>query len=73
MLEGLEPPLAESLCKVSRQAAELSKEDFEILQAALDDPRWSASALSNALSARGFAIGDGAIRKHRAKNCCCVR
>lgn len=73
MLEGLQPPQAESLCKVARQAAELSKEDFEILQASLDDPRWSAGALANALTARGFAIGDGAIRKHRAKTCCCAR
>lgn len=73
MLEGLEPPKSEGLCKVARQAADLSKEDFEILQASLSDPRWSAIALSNALTARGFAIGDGAIRKHRAKTCCCVR
>ena len=73
MLQGLEPPKVESLCKVARQAAELSKEDFEVLQASLDDPRWSANALANALTARGFVIGDGAIRKHRAKNCCCAR
>lgn len=73
MLEGLEPPRDESLCKVARKAAELSQEDFEILQTSLDDPRWAASALANALTARGFVIGDGAIRKHRAKTCCCAR
>ena len=73
MLEGLTPPSKEALCKVSRLAAELSKEDYDILAAALNDPRWSTTALANALTERGFVIGDGAVRKHRQKTCCCAR
>ena len=73
MLEGLEPPKKEALCKVARQAAELSKEDYETLQSALADPRWSTSKLAPALSERGFAIGESALRKHREGTCCCAR
>lgn len=73
MLEGLTPPEDKTLCKVSRQAAELSPEDFAILQEALNDPRWSTNALHVALNERGFFVGDTALRKHRDKKCCCVR
>lgn len=73
MLEGLEPPSADMLCKVARQAADLSPEDYQILEQALEDKRWSTNALVIALNDRGFPIGDTALRKHRDKKCCCAR
>ena len=73
MLEGLEPPLKDSLCIVGRRASELSGEDQKVLESALSDPRWTASALTRALNERGFAVGDTALRKHQRKDCACVR
>jgi len=73
MLEGLEPPVKDSLCIVARKSLDLSTEDQEILEAALNDPRWTASALVRALTERGFVIGDTALRKHMRKDCACVR
>jgi len=73
MLEGLEPPLKDSLCIVTRKALELSEEDQKVLEAALNDPRWTASALTRALTERGFVVGDTALRKHLRKDCACAR
>lgn len=73
MLEGLEPPIKDSLCILARKATELSEEDQKVLEAALNDPRWTASALVRALAERGFVVGDTALRKHIRKDCACVR
>lgn len=73
MLEGLEPPVKSTLCIVARKAADLSKEDQEILEAAMNDPRWTISALTRALVERGFVIGDTALRKHVREDCACAR
>ena len=73
MLEGLEPPVKSTACIVARKAAELSKEDQQILETALNDPRWTVSALTRALVERGFVLGDTALRKHRRGECPCAR
>lgn len=73
MLEGLQPPVKDSLCIVARKALDLSEEDQQILETALSDPRWTASALTRALTERGFLVGDTALRKHIKKDCACVR
>jgi hypothetical protein len=73
MLEGLEPPLKDSVCIVARKAADLSKEDQQILETAFNDPRWTASSLVRALAERGFVVGDTALRKHLRKDCACAR
>lgn len=73
MLEGLEPPIKDALCKVSREASKLSPEDFAILQDALNDKRWTTNALVIALNERGFEVGETALRKHRVGRCHCAR
>ena len=73
MLEGLTPPLGNSLCLVSKRSLELDEKDQEVLEASLSDPRWSTAALRKALDERGFVVGETALRKHRAKECNCAR
>ena len=73
MLEDLPVPTGEKLCLFMQRAAELSKEDFDILQAAIDNPHWSHIGLANALKARGFVIGETLVLKHRKKKCRCAR
>ena len=73
MLEGLTPPLEDSLCKIGRDASELSAEDLAVLQGSLDNSLWSTSALAKALCARGFVVRETALRRHRNKECVCAR
>jgi len=73
MLEGLTPPIAESLCKVGRDASELSIEDFAALQSALDNPIWKTASLARELSKRGFIARETNLRRHRNKECVCAR
>jgi repressor of nif and glnA expression len=50
----------------------LDENDVKILNTALaDHDAWPNKTLSRALAERGVKIGDGAIRKHRARECSC--
>jgi hypothetical protein len=73
MLEGLTPPVKESLCAVMQRAADLEPADLKILLDALQDVRWSNLALAKELTRRGFQASEGVVRKHRNKACCCVK
>ena len=73
MLESLELPKKSKPCVVTRKMQELSKEDQEILAAALINPRWSTNSLRRELNQRGFIISDNGLRTHRNKECTCVR
>lgn len=73
MLEGMTPPVKESLCAVMSRAADLSPADLKVLLDALEDKRWSNLALATELTRREFAISESVIRKHRNKACACVR
>ena len=73
MFEGMTPPKDGSKCKVGQMAAKLSDEDQQILNEALSDVRWSTLGLTKELNARGFIIGDTALRRHRDKVCTCVK
>ena len=73
MLEGLTPPKRERLCLVGEEASKLDKNDIQIFEAALLDPKWSNNALTKALNDRGFQVGVTVLNKHRAKSCSCYR
>ncbi len=73
MLEGLTPPAAESLCKIGRDASDLSVEDFAALQSALDNPMWKTASLGRELSKRGFVVRETVLRRHRNRECVCAR
>ena len=73
MLEGLTPPLDNTLCLLGQKALELSEDDKKVLEASLEDPRWTSSALKRALDERGFSVGDTVMLKHRKKECACAR
>jgi hypothetical protein len=73
MLEGLTPPIKESLCAVMVRAADLTPADLKILLDSMEDPRWSNVALAKELTTRGFQISESVIRKHRNKVCACAK
>lgn len=73
MLEGLTPPIKESLCAVMVRAADLEPSDLKILLDALADPLWSNKGLAEELTRRGFEISESTTRKHRTKACACAR
>lgn len=73
MLEGLTPPIKESLCAVMVRAADLEPADLKILLDALAEPLWSNNALAAELTRRGFEISESTVRKHRTKVCACVK
>lgn len=71
LLSGLTPPAKENLCPVVRVADKLSKEDKEILLAAVDNVAWSVNALWKELNRRGLSLSRPAISAHRQKDCPC--
>ena len=72
MLEGLTPPVKLLPCAVRTLLEGLDQDDVKILNTALaDHDAWPNKTLSRALAERGVKIGDGAIRKHRARECSC--
>ena len=73
MLEGLTPPIKESLCVIMLRAAELEPGDLKILLDSLEDKRWSNNALARALTQREFVTSESSLRKHRNKTCACAR
>lgn len=73
MLEGMTPPVKESLCAVMERAADLEPADLKILLDSLEDKRWSNNALAAELTKRGFEISESTVRKHRNKTCACVK
>jgi hypothetical protein len=74
MLENLKLPEKEALCPMMLSATkQLEAKDLKILIEALDDPRWTAKALSAQLISAGFRATDSQIFKHRSKSCACAR
>ena len=73
MFEGLEPPKGNGLCLIGRKATELSEEDLQIFNDALDNPMWTTHKLLASLKERGFIVGYTSINRHRKKECTCAR
>ena len=72
MLEGLEPAKQLFTCKVATVRDSLDESDQEILlEAIIDERKWPAKSLSNALKARGISLADTVISKHRKRVCRC--
>lgn len=70
ILSGLTPP-SRNQCFVVKHAEALSKEDRAILMAAVDDPRWSITALNAELGRRGLKISRAVLDRHRKRLCAC--
>lgn len=73
MLEDLTPERDPQPCRAITLALELEATDARILLDAYDNPRWTATALSKALRARGITLGKDTIRSHREKSCKCLK
>ena len=71
LLKGMTPPVKVRICTVAERAKELSKEDSDILLAAVMDPAWSLNGLVAALGSRGVTLSRTVIERHRGKRCPC--
>lgn len=71
---NLEPPKKDNLCPMIKRAlAQYDDKDLATFMAAMDDERWTSTALAKALTDQGFKINEGQVWKHRAKRCACAR
>ena len=59
-------------CGITLILGELDDEDRGLLQAAIDDPRWTAVGLSELLKSEGYHIGPQSINRHRRNVCTCA-
>ena len=71
MLENLEPKKPKRTCKIAELMNSLDKKDKEILIQALANPDWTSKGLARELTARGLAISETPIYRHRRKECPC--
>jgi hypothetical protein len=70
MLEDLQPPKQIFKCAIRDTILTLEESDRVILKDALANEQvWSHRALSRALTAKGFSLGEKIIRERRAKPC----
>ena len=73
LLDGLTPVKQIEPCKVGRTIIELDPDDAQIMLQALEDPRWTARALSNALRDRGVGLAKDTLEAHMKKTCRCSK
>lgn len=73
MLEDLSKPVRIHPCAVRTLCATLSEADQAILLDAVMDPTWRMSTLESALSSKGLTLSQGAIKRHRFKECSCSK
>lgn len=73
ILDGLEPIRNIEPCKVGRIIIELEPSDAQILIAALEDPKWTSRALTNALATRGLSIARDTLENHMKRTCRCSK
>jgi hypothetical protein len=73
MLEGIQPPSKNKVCRVVQLINEMDDSDKVILETAISDGRWSAGALSQALRSRGFTIASETLRGHMNGSCLCLK
>lgn len=73
ILDGLEPIKNIDPCRVGKLILELEPSDQQTLIAALEDDRWTARALTNALNSRGITIARDTIQAHMKRTCRCSK
>ena len=72
ILDGLELPERIRSCKVRTTLDALDEADKEVLAKALENEKWKAATLSDALRQRGIELDGKLITRHRNKLCSCV-
>lgn len=73
LLDGLTPVKNIDPCRVGKLILELEPSDQQTLIAALEDERWTAHSLANALNQRGITIARDTIHAHMRKTCRCSK
>jgi hypothetical protein len=73
LLDGLEPIKNIDPCRVGKLILELEPSDQQTLIAALEDDRWTARSLANALNGRGITIARDTLQAHMRKTCRCSK
>jgi hypothetical protein len=58
-------------CAIHFLLAELDEDDATDLRAAFDNPRFPATAISDALKKHGHPVTAGTINRHRKRACLC--
>lgn len=72
LLDGLQPPVKQTACKVRATIERLESKDAEILRQALADVHlWPGRTLQLALAERNITISDVSIGRHRKGQCSC--
>lgn len=59
-------------CSVRMLLRTLPPSDAEAVQAALDNPDWTAAALARLLTQEGHRVQDSTVRRHRRGDCLCA-
>jgi hypothetical protein len=74
MFEAMQPRIKKRyLCQVERLLDRLDTADRKILTEAIEDGRWSSTALLTEIRARGLSVGQNHFYAHRRKECPCWR
>lgn len=73
ILDGLDPIKEVLPCKIGRILLELEPGDAKILQDALEDSRWTARALTQALISRGITVARDTVDAHMKRTCRCSK
>ena len=68
MLENLEPLKHNRISRIDEVMETLDAKDQKILLDALNNRKWSAHGLSNALKARGVLLSGSTIKRYRDAN-----
>lgn len=58
-------------CSMRTLLNTLPEDESEAVQAALDNPEWTAVALARLLTQEGHRIQDTTVRRHRRGDCLC--
>jgi len=71
MRQEMPPP--KHVCGVTKAIEQMDKKDAADLEAAVADQTIMATSISRVLARRGITVKPDAIRRHRKKDCACVR
>lgn len=59
-------------CSMGTILRTLPEQESQAVQAALDNPDWTAAALARLLTQEGHRVQDNTVRRHRRGDCLCA-
>lgn len=73
LLDDIEMPARNLPCRVRTVINSLEKSDQKILADLVMNKDWPVQTLEHALKKKGVDLSGSSIRKHRARNCSCLK